>query len=143
MSVNASSNRVRPQVVPLASVPPVPKEQAPTKVRIARLITRRRCGSNLVVGVAWLDPGDKTNHWSTEETDDSKADHFYGPVEETYFVLQGRLRLTWNEGTLEFGANDAVYLAAGWRYQLENIGTERATLVYSFAPSPEESERTW
>jgi mannose-6-phosphate isomerase-like protein (cupin superfamily) len=132
-----------PQVVPLASVTPVPKEQAPTKVRIARLVTRQRCGSNLVLGKCWLDPGDKTNLWSTEDRDDGKADHYYGVVEEAYFVLKGRLRLTWTEGALEFGPNDAVFLASGWRYQLENIGNEPAELVYSFAPSPEETERNW
>jgi mannose-6-phosphate isomerase-like protein (cupin superfamily) len=135
--------RVAPCVVPLSSVPATPKEAAPTKVRIARLVTRERCGSNLVVGVSWLDAGDKTNVWSTQETDDGGADHYYGAVEEAYFVLTGRLRLTWDDGSAEFGANDAVYLATGWKYELENIGDEPAQLVYCFAPSPEETERPW
>lgn len=130
--------RPRPTVVPLESVPPVPKEEAPTKVRIARLVTKKRCGSNLLVGVAWLDPGDKTNIWSTEEEEGSApAEHWYGALEETYFVLRGRMRLTWTDGALEIGPNDAVYLPAGWRYQLENIGDEEACLVYSFSPTPE------
>jgi mannose-6-phosphate isomerase-like protein (cupin superfamily) len=130
--------RVSPAVVPLESVPAVPKEQAPTKVRIARLVTNKRCGANLLLGVAWLDPGDKTNIWSTEERDTTlPGEHWYGPLEETYFVLRGRLRLTWTNGVLEFGANDAVYLAPGWRYQLENVGDEQAMLIYSFHPTPE------
>jgi mannose-6-phosphate isomerase-like protein (cupin superfamily) len=130
--------RVPPKVVPLDSVPPIPKTEAPTRVRIARLVTNRRCGANLLVGVAWLDPGDKTNVWSTEAEDTTApGEHWYGPLEETYFVLRGRLRLTWTGGVLEFGANDAVYLAPGWRYQLENVGDEQAMLVYGFHPSPE------
>ena len=135
--------RNAPRVIPLDSVSPTPKEDAPTKVRIARLVTRARCGSDLVLGVSWLDPGDKTNVWSTGQVDDGAAEHFYGDVEEAYYVLRGRLRLTWDDGVAEFGANDAVYLASGWKYELENIGDEQAHLVYCFAPSPEETERPW
>ena len=40
-----------PKVIPMDSVPPIPKEQAPTKVTIARLVTRERCGSNPLLGV--------------------------------------------------------------------------------------------
>jgi hypothetical protein len=45
-------DRPRPQVVPLAAVPVVPADEAPTKVRIARLITRERHGSNLLLGAS-------------------------------------------------------------------------------------------
>ena len=57
--------RPRPQVVPLASVPVIPADEAPTKVRIARLITRQRYGSNLLLGASWFDPGEETNLWSS------------------------------------------------------------------------------
>ena len=40
-------SRPRPRVVPLDSVPAIPADEAPTKVRIARLVTREGCGSNL------------------------------------------------------------------------------------------------
>lgn len=131
-------SRPRPMVVPLQSVPPVPKEKAPTKVRIARLVTKKRCGSDLLIGVAWVEPGKKTNWWSTESDDNTNSDeHWYGPLDETYYVLRGRLRLAWSEGVLEFGAEDAVFLPAGWRYELENIGKDEACLVYSFYPTPE------
>jgi mannose-6-phosphate isomerase-like protein (cupin superfamily) len=130
--------RSRPQVVPLDSVPPVPKEDAPTKVRIARLITKSRTGSQLLMGVAWLDPGDSTNWWSTEDVNSTdEGEHYYGPLHETYFVLGGRFRLSWTKGELEFGANDAVSLPAGWRYKLECISDEPGYLVYSFTPPPE------
>jgi mannose-6-phosphate isomerase-like protein (cupin superfamily) len=127
----------RPQVVPLESVPVIPADEAPTKVRIARIVTRERCGANLLLGACWMDPGEETNVWSSEEEDrTAEGDHYYGPVDETYFIAQGRLRLTWDEGELEFGPNDAVYLAPGWTYRLKNVGDEPAFFVYSMVPSP-------
>jgi mannose-6-phosphate isomerase-like protein (cupin superfamily) len=130
-------DRPRPQVVPLAAVPVVPADEAPTKVRIARLVTRERHGSNLLLGACWMDPGEKTNIWSFEDEDRTKPeDTYYGPVDETYFVIRGRLRLTWDEGELEIGPDDAVYLAPGWTYELENTGNEPAFFVYGMAPSP-------
>ena len=128
----------RPMVVPLASVEPTPAAAAVTKVRIARLVTRERCGSELLLGASWMDPGEETNLWSSREADDTGPDdHWYGPVEETYFIIRGRLRLTWDEGVLELGPDDAVYLAPGWTYRLANVGDEAAFFVYSMTPTPE------
>ena len=130
-------NRPRPQVVPLDSVPVIPADEAPTKVRIARLVTRERCDSDLLLGACWMDPGEETNVWSfTEDDATSEGDKWYGPVDETYFVVRGRLRLTWDEGELDIGPNDAVYLAPGWTYHLRNVGDEPAFFVYGMAPSP-------
>lgn len=127
-----------PMVVPLSSVPVRSEQDAPTKVRIARLITNARCGSDLLLGRAWMEPGQKTNVWSTEPDGQvGECDHHYGYLTEVYYVLRGRFRLTWSKGALEFGPDDAVYLAPGWRYQLENIGDEPGELVYSFTPTPE------
>ena len=131
-------DRPRPVVIPLHSVPVTPAQRAPTNVRIARLVTRQRCGSNLLMGVSWMAPGERTNTWSFEDSDRmAEGDHYYGPgVDETYFVLRGRLRLTWDEGELEAGPNDAVYLARGWTYRLASIGDETAFFVYSMSPAP-------
>ena len=127
----------RPAVVPLHSVPVNPADEAPTKVRIARLVSRERCGSNLLLGACWMDPGEETNTWSFEPEDTTReGDKYYGEVDETYFVVRGRLRLTWDEGELDIGPNDAVYLAPGWRYHLKNVGDEPAFFVYGMAPSP-------
>ncbi len=123
--------------MPLASVPVIPADEAPTKVRIARLVTRERCGSNLLLGACWMDPGEHTNLWSFTEADaTAEGDKWYGPVDETYFVVRGRLRLTWDEGEFELGPDDGVYLAPGWTYRLENVGDEPAFFVYGMAPSP-------
>ena len=131
-------DKPRPMVVPLHTVPPVPAAEAVTKVRIARLITKKRCGSNLLTGVSWMNPGEETNVWSSRDADDTgPGDHWYGPVDETYFIVRGRLELTWDEGVLELGPNDAVYLAPGWTYHLKNVGDEPAFFVYSMTPTPE------
>ncbi len=119
-------DRPEPRVVPMDSVLPIPKEAAPTKVKIARLVTRERCGSNLLLGVCWMDPGDETNVWSFEDTDTTgSGDHYYGPRDETYFVIRRQLELTWDKGVLRVGPHDAVFLAPGWRYKLRNVATSR------------------
>lgn len=128
---------VEPRVIPLASVPPIPKERAPTKVTIARLVTRERCASELLLGACWMSPGEETNVWSFEDDDRTSEDEtYYGPVHETYFVIRGRLELTWDGGVLRIGPEDAVYLAPGWRYKLRNVGEEEAFFVYGMCPSP-------
>ena len=127
-----------PTVVNMNSIATIPAEEAPTKVRIRRLVTRKANGSNLLLGVCFMDPGDETNVWSFKEADDTGTDDkYYGPVDETYFVFRGNLELKWDEGTLELGPGDAVYLAPGYNYHLKNAGIEPAFFTYSMAPSPE------
>ncbi len=132
------TDRPKPMVIPLEDVTVIPAAQAVTKVRIARIVTRKRCGSNLLLGASWLDPGEETNWWSSRDDDDvAEGDHWYGPVDETYFIIRGRLRLTWDEGHFDVGPDDSVYLAPGWTYHLKNIGDEPAFFVYGMTPTPE------
>ena len=132
------TDRPKPMVIPLEDVPVIPAAQAVTKVRIARIVTRKRCGSNLLLGASWLEPGEETNWWSSRDDDDvAEGDHWYGPVDETYFIIRGRLRLTWDEGHFDVGPDDSVYLAPGWTYHLKNIGDEPAFFVYGMTPTPE------
>jgi mannose-6-phosphate isomerase-like protein (cupin superfamily) len=124
--------------IPLDSVPAVPGERAVTRVRIARLVTRERCGSELLLGACWMDPGDETNTWSSRETDDvAEGDHWYGPVHETYFIVRGHLRISWDDGEADLRADDAFYLAPGHTYRLANVGDEPAFFVYGMVPTPE------
>jgi mannose-6-phosphate isomerase-like protein (cupin superfamily) len=114
------------------------RADAPTRVRIKRLITRGRHGSELTLGVSMLEPGDETNRWSSMPDDDAgPGEHWYGPVEETYYCIRGTLTLTWDEGVIEFGPDDAVYLAPGHHYHLRNNGSETAVIVYNMYPSQE------
>jgi mannose-6-phosphate isomerase-like protein (cupin superfamily) len=124
------SDRPKPAVIHLEDVPVTPAAEAVTRVRIARIITRKRCGSNLLLGACWMDPGEQTNTWSSRVEDDTApGDHWYGPVDETYFIIRGHLRLTWDEGTFDVVPNDSVYL--------ENLGDEPAFFVYGMTPTPE------
>ncbi|MFN3708030.1 hypothetical protein [Microcella sp.] len=132
----------RPTHVRLADVSPIPADEAPTKVRISRLFTRARHGTELTQGVCWMDPGEQTNHWSSGATNDAaEGDHWYGPVDETYFIVRGRLRLSWSNdtesGAFDLSADDSVYLAPGWNYHLENVGDEPAFFVYNMTPAQE------
>ena len=137
---------VEPSVVPLDTAAVIPADQAPTRVRIARLITAREHGSRLLLGASWSDPGERTNIWSFEADDSAigEHDHHYGEVDEFYYVVRGRFMLRWWRGDgadevngfAEFGADDAVHLPPGWRYQLENIGDEPGFFIYGMAPTP-------
>ncbi|MBL3699822.1 cupin domain-containing protein [Leucobacter luti] len=128
----------RPVHIKLAELTPRDAATAPTRVRIARIITRAEHQSELTQGVCWMEPGEQTNRWSSrEEFDPTEADHWYGPVDETYYVIRGRLRLTWDEGVFELEADDTVYLAPGWTYHLENVGDEPAFFVYNMTPAQE------
>lgn len=128
----------RPAHVKLAELTPVDADSAPTKVRIKRIITRAEHQSELTQGVCWMDPGEQTNRWSSREVfDEREAEHWYGPVDETYYIIRGHLRLTWDEGVFDLGPDDTVYLAPGWTYHLENVGDEPAFFVYNMTPAQE------
>ena len=130
--------RPKPAKIHDDEIPWLTVESAPTKVRIRRLITRKRHGSELLLGVCEMAPGECTNRWSSmPENDAQSGEHWYGPVDETYYCLRGRLTLSWDEGDIVFGRGDAVYLAPGWHYTLENTGDETAFFVYHMYPSPE------
>lgn len=132
------SEKVPPRVIAVKDVPRTPGDKAPTKVDIARIITRERCGSNLMLGVCWMERGDESNLWSSRANEDSpEVEHNYGEVDETYFIIRGKLELTWDEGRFELGPDDCVYLAPGWQYHLKNTGDEPAFFTYSMTPSPE------
>lgn len=121
-----------PSVVSLSDVRSVRRNN---DYEVARLIDRRRCGSELLLGVEWFVPGE-TTRWSFEAVDRTDPEEeFFGEREETYFVLSGRLRLSWEDGSVEFGVNDAVHLPPGHRYRLESLGPATAQLVYAIAPS--------
>ena len=71
-------------------IPWLTAESAPTKVRIRRLITRERHGSQLLLGVCEMAPGECTNRWSSmPENDAQPREHWYGPVDETYYCIRG------------------------------------------------------
>lgn len=133
----ASPEVARPCMVALADVPITPAHSWPERLDVANMITRGQHGSEVLLGAAWMDPGQETNPWSFKDEDPGiPGMTHYGPTHETYFVLRGRLRLTWDGGTLEAGPNEAVYLAPGFNYGLSCIGDEGAYFLWSMTPPP-------
>jgi mannose-6-phosphate isomerase-like protein (cupin superfamily) len=121
-----------PSVVSLNEVSPVRRNG---DYGVARLIDRERNGSELLMGLEWFEPGEITR-WSFEAVDRTDGrEEFFGERHETYFVLRGRLRLSWDGGSVEFGVNDAVHIPPGNRYVLESLGPDTAELVYAITPS--------
>ncbi len=126
-----------PRVVSLAETPVIPAEDWPENVAVANMITRENSGSNLLLGACWVDPHQTVNPWSFEDEDPGiPGVTHWGPVHETYFVLAGRLVLSWDHGELEIGPNDAVYIPPGWRYGLRSVSDEKAFLIWSMTPAP-------
>tara|TARA_B100001123_G_scaffold391377_1_gene469699 strand:+ start:755 stop:1156 length:402 start_codon:yes stop_codon:yes gene_type:complete len=107
------------------------------KLRIRRLITRGRHGAELMLGVASLGPGVETGWWSSMPEDEGLGVYWMGPVEETYYCTQGQLTLSTDDGEIEFGPNDAIYLAPGNHYKLKNTGDETAYFIYNLYPPRE------
>ncbi len=112
----------RPRVVPLDSAPVLPVGNPQSGVAFARLITKGEHGSEVTLGVHWLQPGAEHPAWSFERN------------QEIYFVVKGHLRLTWDEGVLDIGPNSAVFLPQGWRYIYRNISEEAAFFIYCMYP---------
>lgn len=113
---------LRPQLVHLEDVPVVPIGGPSSGVRLARIITESDHGSRLMLGVHWLEPGSRHPAWIFPER------------EEVYFVISGRLRLKWDEGWIEAGPNDTLFLPPDRHYQYENIADEGAFFVYAIYP---------
>ncbi len=91
--------------------------------KVKRLITKGRENSDkLMLGVCFVEPRAKGYRWSFTDKD------------EVYYVLRGRLRLKWDGNAVEFSEGDAVYLPAGYSYELENLSDEEAVIVYVLTP---------
>jgi ethanolamine utilization protein EutQ (cupin superfamily) len=124
----------RPCAVELNALPVIPAAQAPSGTAIARLITKRDTGSDIVFGASWMEPGDQSFEWTmTDETESGDRPSVAG--QEIYYVVRGRLRVTWDDGELEAGPDAAIYFPPGWRYQVTAISDEPVFLVYALHPA--------
>jgi mannose-6-phosphate isomerase-like protein (cupin superfamily) len=91
--------------------------------KVKRLITKSREGSDkLMLGICYVGPRARGYRWSFTDKD------------EVYYVLKGKLRLKWDGNVVEFSEGDAVYLPAGYAYELENLSDEEAVIVYVLTP---------
>ncbi|MCS7109094.1 MAG: cupin domain-containing protein [Sulfolobales archaeon] len=94
--------------------------------RVKRLITKRREGSDkLTLGLCFIEPNARGYRWTFKDRD------------EVYYVLRGNVRLKWGESSAVLKEGDAVYLPAGYEYELDNLTNEAATIVYVITPPVE------
>jgi mannose-6-phosphate isomerase-like protein (cupin superfamily) len=126
-----------PVIVPMDSAPITNADETPLRMKLARTITNAQHGSVLMAGVSWMEPGEKSNVWSTEEAapDPSDGIHYIGPVHEIFFLISGQLRVGWSGGEMDMGPNDTLYLPPGHRFWVENPGPEPAFLYYNETPA--------
>jgi mannose-6-phosphate isomerase-like protein (cupin superfamily) len=90
-------------------------------VRVKRLITKRREGSDrIMLGIGWGDPASE-EVWR------------YSVKDEVYFVLRGGLTLFWSDNTSELRDGDAVYLPAGIKYRLVYHKKDNF-IIYALSP---------
>lgn len=111
-------------------------------IRLKRLVSREAQGSELGMGLTELPAGRSTVWWSFLAKDDTGPDEmwFGDRCHETYYILNGRVRMTWRDragkrGSVAAGPGDSLYMAPGYRYQVSTIGEEPALFVFAFVPS--------
>ncbi|HJQ70594.1 MAG TPA: cupin domain-containing protein [Blastocatellia bacterium] len=63
------------------------------------------------------------------------APHHHRELEEIYYILSGRGRMTVGEETSEVAEGDAVYVPRGHRHTLENTGAEPIRLLVVCGPA--------
>jgi ethanolamine utilization protein EutQ (cupin superfamily) len=120
-----------PTTKPLADAEIVAADETPTRTKLARLITARETGSQILFGLCWLDPDQVSESWSL--ADDLSS----GPAEqEVYYVLKGEIEVKWDEGTLVAGPETAVYLPPGWTYRVTGVSRHTAMFAYAYVPAP-------
>jgi mannose-6-phosphate isomerase-like protein (cupin superfamily) len=90
----------------------------------------------LNIGVSFVDPGSKTCVFSLEQEDDGTALHYYGPVDEFYYILEGEFTVYWGtdaddlEDSYELRPGDCAYYPTGWKYQVENTGDKAGKFLF-------------
>ena len=129
MSPIPSPEPLRPAVSRLADAKVLQPHEWPGGIRLARLLTRATTGGDVLLGTCWLAPGERTTFDLTDPGDGPVA------VQETYYLVSGRIRIRYDEQTVEAGAGDAVFFPAGWSYSVEAVGDEEAFVVYTVVPA--------
>lgn len=125
-----------PRVFTMAATAPLEDAASPVAIRLTRLITRANSGSDLMMGVAEMRPGECSAWFSfAAEEPVGGGETWYGPIDETFFVVRGRLRLEWDAGTVEAGPQEAIHCPPGRSYRMVNPGAEASFIVYAIAPA--------
>lgn len=125
-----------PRLFTMAGAPALEGPASPVAIRLTRLITRANSGSGLMMGVAEMRPGKRSRQFSFAHENDAAPDEaWYGPIDETFFVVRGRLRIEWDGGAVEAGPSEAIHCPPGRKYRMVNPGDEASFIVYAIAPA--------
>jgi ethanolamine utilization protein EutQ (cupin superfamily) len=94
---------------------------------IKELITRRD-GSKVLLGTFRLDVGQRGEF---------DLPHERGHEEEIYYLLAGRLRVSWDGGEATASAGEAILFPQGRRYTITSEGSSAVELLWTAYPAPE------
>jgi mannose-6-phosphate isomerase-like protein (cupin superfamily) len=120
----------------MAMTAPLEGAASPVAIRLTRLITRANSGSDLMMGVAEMRPGERSAVFSfAAENDALPGEAWYGPVDETFFVVRGRLRIEWDGGAAEAGPHEAIHCPPSRKYRMVNPAETPSFIVYAIAPA--------
>jgi mannose-6-phosphate isomerase-like protein (cupin superfamily) len=109
--------------------------------RSARIVTPESAGAQrLYAGMFWSEPG-ATGGWSFRGDDPDEGRSVdglphLGDHDEVYLCLAGRMRIEWDGGSFEFGADDVVYFPAGHTYRSWVVGDQQVRVFYVMSPAP-------
>jgi mannose-6-phosphate isomerase-like protein (cupin superfamily) len=131
-----ASNHPIPRVLKLSDTTIQQPEQTANRNRFARIVTRAQTGSDVMFGASWVLPNETTGVTAFRD-DVTENETAYGYRHEVYYVVRGELDVIWEHGVLHARADEAVYLAPGWSYQLHNPGSEETFFVYAMHPPAE------
>jgi mannose-6-phosphate isomerase-like protein (cupin superfamily) len=103
-----------------------PYQSAVKGYRARRLVTKEKVNSEkLMVGIVEIEPNAKGYRWSYTEAEGN---------DEVYYVLQGKVRLYYDDRSLDAEKGDAIFLPAGREYRLDNRLSRPARLIYALSP---------
>jgi ethanolamine utilization protein EutQ (cupin superfamily) len=94
---------------------------------IRRLIGRGGEGSSVLLGTFRLDAGQRGTF---------ELPHANGMEEETYYLLAGRLHVSWDGGDFVAEPGHAIFFPSGGRYEIETLGTHAVEVIWTGYPAP-------
>jgi len=119
-------DRVGPVVVDRANVEASARGEGGDEGIITRLITREK-QSSVLLGLFSLAPGQRATFG---------LPHPNGMQEEIYYLLAGRLRVSWTGGEFIAETGQAILFPSGQTYYLETFGDGAVELVWTGYPAP-------
>ncbi len=110
---------------------PFVEQQDDGRYRVKWLVTREDTGGELLTAALWMEPDAQPLEWS--------ATGLMEGMQETYYVVSGRLEVTWTaetSGTVELKPGSVFFFPPGGSYAKRVIGDEQVFVIYSLTPAP-------